>query len=184
MTSFTAWDIPFEGRLEYAVALDINPGERLCLFENLPLVRAILSWDDPPPPNTPNFPPVWGTVKEARIQIDAWKFPDLDTIFTAGKVKLPASLLSLIDVKHPVPLKQAAPLTPTQLFERYKKKDVPPHRFLQKHLAAYLTSPVAIKTGGSPFAIADTTIDWESIFDKYLATDGDTSYEELTCIGL
>ena len=71
--------------------------------------------------------------------------------------------------------KKTDPLTPAQLFERYRKKDVPPHRFLQKHLAAYLTSPVAIKTGGSPFAIADTTIDWGSIFDKYLATDGDTS---------
>ena len=184
MTSFSAWDIPFDDRLEYAVALDIHPNERLCLFENLPLVRAILSWDDPPPANTPDFPPVWGNVKEARIQIDAWHFPDLETIFTAAKVKLPATFQSLIDVKKPIALKKPHALTPAQLFERYKKKDVPPHRFLHKQFAQYLTSPVAIKSGATPFSLLDTSIDWASILDTYLATDGNTSFEELTCIGL
>jgi hypothetical protein len=184
MTSFTAWDIPFEGRLEYAVALDIQPNERLCLFENLPLVRAILSWDDPPPPNTPDFPPVWGNVKQERIQIGAWDFPDLDSIFTAAKVKLPPSILSLVDVKKPVPLKKPDPLTPAQLFERYRLKDVPPHRFLHKQFAQYLSAPVAIKSGAGPFSMPDTAIDWATILETYLATDGNTSFEELTCIGL
>ncbi len=62
MTSFTAHDIPGTKPLEYAVTLQINPLEKFCFFDNLPNVRAILSWNNPPPPNTPGFIPVRGNV--------------------------------------------------------------------------------------------------------------------------
>src|SRR5215470_10882825 len=61
MASFTAYDIPGGVQpLEYAVTLTIAPFRRRCQFENLPLVRAILSWNQPPV--DPNTPPVWGNV--------------------------------------------------------------------------------------------------------------------------
>ena len=184
ITNFTAYDMPFDGRLEYAVTLDINPPERICFTENLPLVRAILSWTDMPPANTPDFPPVWGNVKEVRIQIGAWKLPDLDAFFTHAKLKLPPVLEALLDTKQPVALLKQQPLSAVQLFERYKGKDVPPHRFLHKQLANTLTQPQIAQLAGSPFGISSTAIDWASILDLYLSTDGNTSYEELTCIGL
>lgn len=64
LTSFTAYDIP-EGtqgakRLEYAVTLHNSPPKKFCFVNNLALVRAILSWNVPPPPNDPDFVPVWG----------------------------------------------------------------------------------------------------------------------------
>ena len=137
-------------------------GRQLQATENMigqaascPLCRRITVVPASDVSRTPDFPPVWGNVKQERIQIGAWDFPDLDSIFTAAKVKLPPSILSLIDVKQPVPLKKAAPLAPAQLFERYRLKDVPPHRFLHRHFAQYLSGPVAIKSGGGPFAMLD-----------------------------
>src|SRR6516164_681620 len=65
LTSFTAHDIPgatAAAPLEYAVSLQINPAKKFCFTANLALVRAILSWDVPPPPNEPDFTPVWGDV--------------------------------------------------------------------------------------------------------------------------
>jgi len=69
MTSFQAYNIPegTEGnkRLEYAVTLPIDPRRRFCFFDPVARVRAILSWNDPPPANMPNWLPVWGEVEEA-----------------------------------------------------------------------------------------------------------------------
>ncbi len=80
IASFRAYNIP-EGtvgrkRLEYAVSLDIDDKtkEKFCFIENICYVRAILSWNFPPPPNTPDFVPVWGNVHNTHIQIDALKF--------------------------------------------------------------------------------------------------------------
>jgi hypothetical protein len=77
LESFTAYDIP-EGtsgskRLEHAVTGQIDPPKTFCFLPNLALVRAILSWNAQPPPNDPNFTPVWGSVHDTHIQIDGWK---------------------------------------------------------------------------------------------------------------
>ncbi len=60
--------------LDYAVYLDINPKKMNCDIPNLPLVRAILSWNILPPANTPNYTPIWGNVEQARIQIEPQHF--------------------------------------------------------------------------------------------------------------
>ena len=52
MTSFTAYDIPSDTgaseRLEYAVSVPCQPPKKLCVFSNVILARAILSWNDQP----------------------------------------------------------------------------------------------------------------------------------------
>ena len=93
LVNFTAWNMPFNGnRLEYAVTLDINPPERFCFTENLPLARAILSWNNPPPPNTPNHHPHWGNVRDARIQIGARRKLIFSELASEFKLKLPEVL--------------------------------------------------------------------------------------------
>ena len=44
-TSFQVFDVPGPHPLEYAVSLNITPDEKFCFIANLPLVRAILSWN-------------------------------------------------------------------------------------------------------------------------------------------
>ena len=64
--------IPKEG-LSYAVYLpvDLNAHRKPC--QDGPVtasVRAILSWDSPPPPANPNFVPVWGNRLETTILVN------------------------------------------------------------------------------------------------------------------
>ena len=178
LVSFTTWNMPFPGnRLEYAVTLDINPPERLCLFPNLPLVRAILSWNNPPPANSPNFHPHWGNVRDAHIQIGARRFPIFSEVANEFKLKLPESLSTIVDLDQPVALKKKI-LTATELMEQYKGTDVPPHRFLAAEVMKFAATP--------QISLASTTlnVEWASVVGALLATNGDTTYEELTCIGL
>ena len=62
LTSFTAYDVSVQHPLEYAVSLRIEPLKEFCFFNNLPLVRAVLSWNHAP--SDPNVAPVWGNVVE------------------------------------------------------------------------------------------------------------------------
>src|SRR5262249_23246169 len=57
-TSFPVYDVEGPHPLEYGVSVPIEPPHRLCSVRNLPLVRAILSWNVPP--TGPTFYPVWG----------------------------------------------------------------------------------------------------------------------------
>lgn len=178
LVNFTAWNMPFEGsRLEYAVTLEINPRERLCTFPNLPLVRAILSWNNPPPVNTPNFHPHWGNVREARIQIGARRRPIFSEVATEFKLKLPDTLTTLIDVDQPLKLMEKQ-FTAAELVEQYKGSRVPPHRFLAPEVMKFTANP--------QISLASTTlnVDWAGIIASLAATNSDTTYEELTCIGL
>jgi hypothetical protein len=57
----------------FLVTLQFNPEEDFGFIENLPRVRAILSWNSPPPAATPDWTPVWGNVMDAQIQIEGLK---------------------------------------------------------------------------------------------------------------
>lgn len=70
---FKAYDIPHKGNLCYTATLKIEPKQEVCQKEVLPRVRAILSWNQVPPANSPNWTPVWGNRKEAKIQIEPKK---------------------------------------------------------------------------------------------------------------
>jgi hypothetical protein len=60
------FDVPGPKPLEYAVTLPISPEEEFWLFQSLPKVRAILSWNSPPPAGAPDWTPVWGNVANAQ----------------------------------------------------------------------------------------------------------------------
>ena len=56
-------DIGGKKPLCYAVYRDFAPIRKICTVENIVKVRAILSWNTQPPPNSPNWPPIWGNVQ-------------------------------------------------------------------------------------------------------------------------
>jgi hypothetical protein len=187
MTSFQAYNIP-EGtdggkRLEYAVSLAVDPKRKLCVFDSLIRVRAILSWNNPPPANQPNWPPVWGNVREATIQVEPRRFIFPPDIFDLVKIKLPPTLKEVLDLETPIPTKVKA-LGAVELSKLYKDKGVPAHRFAFKELAAFASAQTAMSAEALTSLLPGIAID-PGIGDiLFPPTDGDVSYEELRCIGL
>jgi len=239
MTSFTAHDLPGPKPLEYAVSLSIKPAKRWCIQENLPLVRAILSWNWAPPANTPNFNPVWGNVVEADVQGSPSHFILKGDLIELAKAGIAKQLEPLLAEQASMPISEPEPVGLQELHKLYAKKDVPGHRYVFPHLEklqalpqAQLVSPPSPGPGplelhwpvaggeegpaadmpipngdGGPFPpvpfpgpvpppfpgpilepdmsiFSKLPIDIGSIIGKILETDGDTSFEELTCVGL
>ena len=186
MTSFKAYDIPGDKPLEYDATLKISPKEKFCKTENLPKVRAILSWNDPPTPNDPDFEPVWGNIVEARIQIDVFKFILIGDLLELVNLESPVDLLDTIDMAQPVSMIDPPELGLYELKEIYKDKGVPTHRFAFSQVQKLLSKPTLTNELIKPtFAgeIAEFGIDTSDLIDNLLEVDGDTSYEELKCIG-
>jgi hypothetical protein len=188
MTSFQAFNISSgtegDNRLEYAVSLPINPRRRFCLFGNhIIRVRAILSWNNPPPPNQPNWTPIWGNVREVPIQVEPrrWIFP-LD-IFKAAQLELPVDVADVIDLDAPIATK-TKDLSAAELASLYKEQDVPVHRFAHKELMSFATAKTNLSAETFAQLLPGVTFDLglnDLLFPK---TDGNTGFEELQCIGL
>lgn len=191
LTSFTAYDIAAgtvgTRRLEYAVSLQINPRKRFCFLSNLYLVRAILSWNVPPPPNTPNFIPVWGNVHNTHIQIDPLKIFLVDDILQQAKLSLPPELAAIVDLSQPVAAAPVVPLSALELQALYKGTEVAPHRYALVELQQLLTQPALVEQLMAPGfmgVLSGLNLDLASVIGLLFPTDGSTVYEELECIGL
>jgi len=186
MGSFTAYDIPGRKPLEYDITVHIEPSSAWCFREVLPIARAILSWNNPPPANTPGFTPVWGEVQEATIQVAPRRFFVLDDLLQEISVDLSPDLAQVVSKSASLEVAKPKALNVAELHGLYKDTDVPGHRFLFKELQTHAISAAPAAEIGSGFlkVIGDLQIDIGSILDQYFKTDGDTSYEELHCIGL
>jgi hypothetical protein len=185
MESFTAYDISGDRPLEYAVSLAITPRRRFCFRENLPLVRAILSWNEPP--TDPNTPPVWGNVIDTRIQIDPHVLIDFPDFLHELEVKIPPEIEKAIDVSQTLQLKVPQALNAAQLQAAYAKTDVPAHRFLHPEIQKHINHPelaASLKLIQPQGPLSGITVDIAKAIDLFFATNGDTSFEELTCVGL
>jgi hypothetical protein len=186
MASFTAYDIPDDKPLEYDVTLKLSPKEKFCKIENLPKVRAILSWDKPPTPNDPDLSPVWGNVVEARIQIDAFKLISIGEFVKLAKLELPEDLLATVDLSQPVSMLEPQEVSLGELKEIYQDKGVPAHRFGFSHVQKLIAKPTLTEELAKPGYVSvfeELDIDISEPIDDLLKTDGDTRYEELMCIG-
>ncbi len=187
MVSFTSYDVPGDKPLEFDVTLQIDPSKIFCFVENLPKVRAILSWNNPIPPNDPNFPPVWGNVVEAHIQIAPGYLYVLADVLKQAEVELPDKFKSVIDLNQQVTAAQPEALTPAEILAHYKEAKVPGHRalFSEVHrLAANPSLTQEVMTPGFKGVLSELNVNLSEIIGQILATDGDTSFEQLNCIGL
>lgn len=191
VTSFTAHDIPegTEGRkrLEYAVALEVSPRRRWCRNENTILARAILSWNFEPPADTPDFEPVWGNVVDTHILVDPFKLKVAAADLFEQLEPAVQSQLSLIDPQQELTLAQPKQLSMIELAKKYQGK-VEPHRFgfatVRKLLAQPAQLQELVAAGGPGSVFAELDIDVGDLIEKLQPKDGNTSYEELECVGL
>jgi hypothetical protein len=183
LTSVNVFDVPGPKPLEYAVTLGIAPKEDFCFVQNLPLVRAILSWNAPPPPNSPSWVPVWGDSVDARIQIDGYEYIPFPIFLDAAKLTLPEEFKEAIDQSQDLEVAAPKVLSPVELQELYAGTSVPQHRYLAPAVASAIKAPAARSAPAKSFAgIAD--IDVASLIGSVLNTTGDTTYEQLDCLGL
>lgn len=189
--------------LSYVCGLDYTPLRNWCGIPVLPLVRAILSWEIVPTPNDPQQIPIWGEVHECHIQVTPRKFLIYDVLDQLPKdiaLKLPPYVLKEQPFPFP-PIPDPGPLTPlslSELVELYAAKSkgaktakadaqlVPPHRFAAPHLSAAQPSGAQqLNAYVLPAQLAlKSKIDFGAIFKQLQEKKGDTTYEELECLGL
>ena len=189
--SVVVYDVP-QGtagskRLEYALGVPCNPKKKLCFLPNTILARAILSWNQIPPANQPNWVPVWGEVHDTHIQVDPRVIIDWLDVIDDFKLTLPPQFAELIDFSEPLKIKEAKALSVAELHRAYRGKGVEPRRYalptVQKLLAQ---SPAALDLQPSlgAGAFTDLDIDFNDLIGALDSPgDGSTVYEEMECVG-
>jgi len=194
VTNVRVHDIPGEKPLCYAVRLDFSSFKKFCAFENIVKVRAILQWNAPPPPNTPGYNPVWGNVLNVQVQIHPRRFflwGDLLDAITKIPIKIPdpiGPVIKHLDPTVKMTAIEADPLSLTQKKELYKNKGIPVHRFAfqEAQQLLELSNPNSLAPAGqsSLVGLGLSVKDIDDLIAKLFPTDGDTSFEELRCVGL
>lgn len=185
MTQFTVNDIPGTKPLEYAAVLPIDPKKYFCSVENLPKVRAILSWNNPLPANDPEYPPVWGNSLDGRIQIDSLKKFTLKDLKSYDILTIPEMLESTLDLAQPIQTAAPKALSMVEREKLYRNKGVPGHRLAFKEIKTVLAKPDLLETGTNLATqmLSELKIDFAEAVKDVLKTDGNVDFEELQCIG-
>jgi len=193
LTNFTAYNVSAKAtdgqRLEYATTLKVNPQKKFCFVNNLALARAILSWNSPPPPNTPDFVPVWGDVKESYIQIDPLKLFLIKDVFEVLDVKPIPELETVVNLEQAIASPKPNVLSALELQTLYREKqvNVEPQRFAFNEIQKLIKQPTltsALTSANLSGSLQGIDIDLSKFGDLFFPEDGNTSYEELTCVGL
>jgi hypothetical protein len=172
--------------LSYAVRVKIDPKKKKCNVPNLVKVRAILSWNIPPPAGNPNYPPPWGNVQEKWIQIEPQSGGLLlkDVLDLAKVAELKDLNIKAEMLNQNMPILEKNTVAVADLKEIYQDKNIPPHRFNFSEVAE-----AAEKIKLNPTIKVQYQLDpkYSSILESInlvLAEKSNTRYEELKCVGL
>jgi hypothetical protein len=191
IASFNIHDLGFKDPLCYAVSIDLKAKRTSCCDDKpvLPKVRAILSFNIEPPPNMPNWHPVWGNRLERVVQIDPrsafiCKFGDL--IGQRGAVKIDPDILKklkLVIEEAPVPPKPVVGLA--QLVEKIERSDTEGlARAVQPVIATLAADKTDLAAWETVQGLKALKIDISKILDLVAEAKFNTSFEELHCVGL
>ncbi len=188
---FTAHDLPFREKLCYAAAIRIDPKRRSLCFGApvLPRVRAILSWQIVPPPNMPDWLPVWGNRLERQIQI-------APRTFTIGQLDL-AEIFDLSNVGDAIFDKLHEALGTQPKSADHHLVDTLPdlaaiHQMEPNTAAMRQLTPLIAKMAQDPgalglpdqlAALGMLDLEFAKLGDFFLKPQADSSYEELPCLG-
>lgn len=191
LASFKAHDIPDaklpDHPLDYLVTLTLTGAdhERCCSSPVLPTLRGILEWNHIPP-SSPSYSPPFGNSRDAHFQLESGVCSVFD-VFGEGLVLEKAAPLAGFDLSAPLQKLAPKPVPWSELAESYRKYEVPDHRLVYQ--AVY---PLVV--GGSDSAqaasqpdiarSAELGIDLSKVIELLADGNGDTSFEELTCVGL
>jgi len=174
--------------LYYSVTLNFTlevSEQKLCTTPVLPNIRGILSWNVPPPQDSPDWVPAYGNVLNQNIQIPPRLFVLLDLINLIPEDdvnKLPPQVTNSPNTSIALPAPATVALG--TLASAYGKK-VAASRFGFSALYASLTSSASQK------GLLDYHNTWSSLNLNFASAlkeleglSGSTQYEQLDCLGL
>ncbi len=180
--------------LSYVASLPYQPQRDGCGHPVMPKVRAILSWNLQPPPNQPNWPPIWGNVLDHHVQIPPRPRILVDVVDAIAKavgkaIELPDDFVAVKD--SPLPIPEPDPLPLEDLVKTYANasgdgKAVLTHRLVSADLAANAPanafSQALIEDKASLYKTLG--LDYAGIVAALAKTKADVSFEQLLCLGL
>jgi hypothetical protein len=189
-----------EKPLSYVVKLKINANHFSCKKVNLPRVKAILSWNSIPPAGNPNPVIAWGDSKEANIQISPLVL--LSPVFPIDKLgnlinkallnpttslagiasSLPDGASQLQDIKTAVTIPKAEIAELVKLYVN-NNPAIQPERMGTKILAESISTKNPAVVAANKDILKNAGLNWDLVIPKFTALNGNTSYEELYCVG-
>ncbi len=189
LTSFKSHDVasPSGEPIQHmaSIALDDEQQRQCCGSPVIPQVRAVLGWNQIPSLD-PDELPVFGNHVDADIQLQAsWGF---QCLAKDGLINLGPQIADTIDLDVDLEPATLEPQAWSQLLETYRDEKVPDHRTV--YSAIY---PLLDADASTSFAnyqpdlqnLAELGIDFEQTLAFLTDSEGgDTTYEELTCVGL
>jgi hypothetical protein len=177
--------------LSYIARMPYQPERDFCVVPVLPGIRVILSWSVPPPAAAPDWVPVFGNVINNCVQIPPRPFFLADVLETLKVTPkgLPPAMTAGLHV--PIPVPAPAPLPVKELATQYAAGTgaaaftVPAHRFGAAQLIAALQAvPSQAATLAAITTWKDLGLDWPAALASLTELDGNTTYEQLDCLGL
>lgn len=176
-----------------------TPHFHRCDKPALPTLRAILSWNQEPPANSPNWQPVWGNVVNGSVQIKPYRRFIVPEIFDIAEFFELAALNPNISVKalsaktkldlvalNPQPLPPGIP----EVAAKYAKLKIPASRFAHKTMLNMVKYPDSEVTALNKTIFTDLKLDIASLLDQLIiplpvdTSKANVDYEELECVGL
>ncbi|MDJ0629214.1 MAG: hypothetical protein QNJ44_13230 [Rhodobacter sp.] len=188
--SFNVHDFGMPEDFVYAVKVALDPVKRAFCYKDavLPKVRAILSWDDIPPENQPDWPPVWGNVLEADIQLEP--LPNLELLFEGFQIGIPEKIDPVMIEKvkaaakpFPLPPKKALSLSKQlKAIDRSDQKTA--LRALMPKMQKLAAKPSSFDATNEAKKFKSLGFDIGEMTDQYVGLASDMTYEQLHCVGL
>ncbi len=189
MASVRVRDIPGDKPLSYTLRVPmIDPPRKFCFTANIVKVRAILSWTTPPPPATPNYPPVWGHSIDVNVQIRPryrlfWAeiLTELQPAILQKISPDISSFLSAVDTDSELQIKPKK-LDLAEKQRLYAEAKIPTHRFAFAEVKSAAAKPLLLSTQAVAAKLPASAIE-DLIKAIQTPTHNPTEYEEVTCAG-
>jgi hypothetical protein len=189
-TSFDAHDIPGAGLhpIDYSVRLPLpdTGHRRCCQHAVIPTVRAVLSWGTPPSTD-PNVLNTFGNRMDVHVQLAPSPF-SLQCLIESGALNKDFSILETLDLDQSLVKTSAAVSTSiVEMAPAYREAKVADHRLLAPALYGLVGKPSAAATPLSASTVSELAklkIDVNAALTALTSTSADTTYEQITCVGL
>lgn len=97
MSAVNIVDEPGEKTRMHLVTRKVDLREDV-LFSEVALVRAILSWNSPPPQDSPDWVPLWGNVAQTVIQVESMSIRRSRNLRTDNRIRIAEETLSKADL--------------------------------------------------------------------------------------
>ena len=92
LRTVNVFDQPGPKPVQFVVSVDVAPLQTHCFIEFRPQVRAILSWNAPPPENSPDWTPVWGSVRDVHLHFAESPTPEPDALLDQAERESPQEI--------------------------------------------------------------------------------------------